>query len=123
MMPAMQAHLEARALTACRKYVAASNEITRLTRAIRGALEACPGAPGKQTNDESFSPTHLSEMYARGDIAGEWGFMGYSGPDYQAMFDACPHCVLADQLIQQRKTARQTLGAAKRYVGKIGREK
>lgn len=119
----MSAAIESRALDACRKYVAAGAEIKRLTRAIADALDACPGTGKHCETEESYRPTHLSDWYKHGDRFNEWAFMGYGGTDYKALFEACPHCVCADQLIQQRKTARQTLGAAKRYIGMIGRAK
>lgn len=119
----MSATIESSALSACRKYVTAGAEIKRLTHAISDALGACPGTDSERPTEESYKPTHLSEFYRCGDILGEWGFMGYAGPDYKALFKACPHCVMAHDLIQQRKAARQTLGAAKRFIGMVGRAK
>lgn len=119
----MTAPIEVRALDACRKYVAAGAEIKRLTKAIGDTLDKCPGTGRQAETEESFRPTHLREWYVHGDRLGEWGFMGCGGPDYKADFKACPHCVLADSLIQERKAARQTYGAAKRFIGKIGKAK
>jgi hypothetical protein len=117
----MSASIELRALVACQKYVAVQGLIRSLTRQIGDALDACPGTNSERPSEESYKPTHLSDFYRRGDIAGEWGFMGYNGPDYLAIFKACPHCVLAHQLIQQRKDARQSFGAAKRQITRLGK--
>lgn len=112
-----------KALAACQKYAQTAALIRSLTRDIGATLDRCPGTGKQSENEESFRPTHLSVWYKNGDLLGEWGFMGVGGPDYKADFRACPHCVAADKLIQERKAARQTWGAAKRQITKIGKAK
>lgn len=99
---------EQRAIAACKVYVAATGEVLRLTNQFREALECCPG--DGTFSDEGSPRTHMSTLYR-----------GLRGLEDRLAFKACPHCVLADQLIQQRKSARQSLGAAKRQIAKVGR--
>ncbi len=111
---------ESKAIAACQSYVRAMTEIRVMTGMIAAALNDCGGATPDTSGDDEYKPTHLKNYYKRGDLAGELGFMGYNGPDYKEEFEACPHCVLADKLVQERKSARQRLGAAKRAISKIG---
>lgn len=118
----MKKTIEHRAVLACQNYVRIKAAIAALGREIGEALSKCDYKPEEQGDDCSHQPTHLRRYYAHGDLVGEWGFMGYGGPDYKAEFKACPHCVKAHDLIQQRKAARASFGAAKRQVARIGKE-
>lgn len=117
----MKLTIEQKALAACREYVRLNVMIRNLTRDIGEALSKCPGTVDAPPSDEAFQPTHLRDWYQKGDLMNEWGFMGGGIPDYKAAFEACPHCVEADKLIQQRKAARLSLGAAKRQITKLGK--
>lgn len=113
----MSKPIESRALAACVAYLSAKKEVESLGRQIGEALSHC-----SNSRFDSSDPTHLSAFYKAGDVAYEYGPYGYSGPDYRAEFEACEYCVKADELIQKRKSARQTFGAAKRQIARIGKE-
>jgi hypothetical protein len=99
------------ALKACVKYVELSREVRRMSVAIGSALDRCPGVDGKlhDTYDYESDETHLKRAYRWND---EW----------YGSFDGCKHCETAHNLIQQRKAARKSLGAAKRWITRIGQD-
>lgn len=114
----MKPTIEQKALAACREYVRLNALIRQLTRDIGGNLSLCLGNGQIDTDSEGFGypRTHLREM---------WSWVGVSRENLEkarAEFKTCPHCVKADELIQQRKAARLSLGAAKRQITKIGKE-
>jgi hypothetical protein len=113
----MSKPIESRAVAACVEYLRAKQEVESLGRQIGEALSRCPNS-----RFDSPEPTHLSAFYKAGDLAYEFGPYGYGGTDYRAEFEACDHCMKADELIQKRKSARQTLGAAKRQIARIAKE-
>lgn len=116
----MSASPESRALTACREYVRVSSLIRKLTRDIGTALDGCPGTGEyRGESDESYRTTHLHDYYGNRGIA----LMLDDSSDVKGAkeFRACTHCVKANSLIQQRKAARQSLGAAKRQITKLGK--
>lgn len=113
-----------KAVAACVAYAKAQAEVKRLTDAIGEALEACRLAHIAKYPDEWTAPgwdSHLSQAYAP-DHESDYG-PDYMAPDEQEAFlaEKCPHCLAAHHAIQQRKAARKAFGAAKRYVGSIGR--
>ncbi len=106
----MSTATETKAIAACQAYVRAMSVIRRLTSQIGDALSACHGNGefDSDTNGDAMPRTHLRVVY------------GYHNKEETEAFRACQHCVLADKLVNERKSARQTLGAAKRQIGKIG---
>lgn len=103
-----------KALAACREYVRVADLIRSLTGKIGDALTKCPGN-GEFDSDvdgDAMPRTHLRAYYRQYDRVRD-----------TAEFRACPYCVAADKLIQERKAARQTWGAAKRQITKIGKAK
>jgi hypothetical protein len=108
-----------KALQACMGYVHWHGEIKRLTRAIGNSIRACI--------TEREGESHLSDIYRGYDDDGD----PFSGPSHcyyteeetvEHLKDTgCAHCLAAHYLIQERKTARKKWGAAKRYIGKLGR--
>jgi hypothetical protein len=101
------------ALAACRAYVRASKAVKALTGQIGDALNRCPGT-GDFDYDRGgidIPRTHQREAYQTGLRKAN------------AAMDACPHCAEAHRLVQERKKARLTLGAAKRMITIIGRLK
>ena len=100
-----------KALAACRAYVAAIERIRIITGKIGDALHLCPGTGDFDTDTEGepLKRVHLRTVY------------GYHDAATNAAFRACPHCVLADELVQQRKAARSSLGAIKGQITKIGK--
>ncbi|NKI68892.1 hypothetical protein GN109_05620 [Collimonas pratensis] len=106
---------EQKALAACREYVACNLDIKKISQAISGNLYNCP-----ENNGEEFR-THLKEYYLNRNIAAAVdGYFG-SAVKGEEEFLACPHCVEADRLIQERKAARLKLGSAKRRITLLGK--
>lgn len=110
----MKLSIEQKAINACKEYVRTSEDIRRIGREIGDALIACLVNSKREV-------THLSDYYRNLDKASEWAFMGIGGVDHEAEFLACPHCVLANKLIQIRKSARRRLGQVKAQITKIGK--
>jgi hypothetical protein len=113
-----------KAIAACVAYAKAQADVRRLTNAIGEALDACRLIHAAKHPDEWTAPeweSHLSQAYAP-DHESDYG-PDYMEPDEQEAFlaEKCPHCLAAHQAIQQRKVARKAFGAAKRFVGGIGR--
>ena len=108
--------IEQRAIAACRDYVLFNAEIKRIGKEIGHALTACGVDNGNAVD------THLSIYYAnrKAEFADSFFFDGRV--DGQDEFEACPHCVLADQLVQQRKTARIALRTVKASITRLGKE-
>ena len=103
-----------KAIEACKVYVLRSMDIKRLTSAIGNALSNCPGKNGKLLRwdyEAEADETHLAAAYRRQAVEG--GAIDFMG---------CAHCAEAHSLITERKHARQSLGAAKRWIAKLGRE-
>ena len=110
----MKLSIEQKAINACKESVRTSEDIRRIGREIGDALGSC----AVNRND---GITHLSDYYRHSDKTSEWAFMGIGGIDHEAEFLVCPHCVLADKLIQIRKSARRRLGQVKAQITKIGK--
>lgn len=106
---------EQKAVQACADYVRINKEIKRLGQEIGEALTWCPA------NRTSYSEgeTHLREYY-RNVNAAEYVGERYDRVKGQDEFEACQHCVTAHKLIQDRKSARRSLGAVKRRITQIG---
>lgn len=120
-----------KAIAACIAYARAGADVARLTKVIGEALNACATAhlekyAGCVTNGE-YPPeweSHLKQAYEFEEDDDYFGDSRrvYMDAEEQAEFLAqCPHCLAAHTAIQQRKEARKKFGAAKRYVGSIGR--
>lgn len=122
------------AVAACVAYAKAQAEVQRLTNEIGEALNACATEHANRfanwdTDGGEYPPewvSHLKQAYEF-DVVDE-GYYGdsrrvYMDPADQEEFlaEKCLHCLAAHRAIQQRKTARKAFGAAKRYVGNIGR--
>lgn len=105
-----------KALGLCVEYVRLSDWVKQLGRDIGDSLFACPAGAGYSKDAE----THLKTYYRNVNAA-----LHADGNSVEvkgcAEFRACPHCVKADALIQDRKTARRKLGAVKSQITKLGR--
>jgi hypothetical protein len=113
----MSATIEQKAMAACRDYVRWQAEIKRISGAIGGHLYLC-NRIGLDSN--AVNATHLAEAY-RPDV-GEWRTTYMTPEDVvEYLQEHCPHCLAAHLLVQERKTARQKFGAAKRQVSKLGK--
>lgn len=113
----MKPTIEQKALAACREYVRLNKLIQSLTRDIGAHLSLCPGNGLTDTDRDGFGypRTHLREL---------WSWVGVSfdrTQEARTEFLKCQHCVAADKLIQQRKAARLSLGAAKRQITRLGK--
>lgn len=106
------------ALAACQDYVHWKAVIKKLSSDIGAHLHLC------QTNEaKEWGPvneTHLSKAYRPEHINDETIYMA---PDEIIEFlrEACPHCLAAHKAIQERKAAKQKLGAAKRWISRVGK--
>lgn len=105
-----------KALAACADYVRICKYIKRLGRDIGDTLSRCPG-----TEKHGEGETHLFDYYRNLNAA--QCLSSYpqrvKGRDE---FEACSHCVATHELIQERKSARRSLGAVKRRITLIGKE-
>ena len=103
--------LDMKALDACRKYYREAKTIKDLTRYIGDELSQCPliAVPGAVwlEGEAIDKQTHLSAVFQGRDLA---------------ILQECEHCRVAYDLVQRRKAARQRLGAAKRYINRIGKQ-
>lgn len=134
------------ALSACRQYENAATEIARLTKEIGDALMECPTLdpeegiagvgpmPGQWTHLKAvykvIVPTGPEDARRIGSdeatriLAGDDpmpsdevpGLPGDPPSDME-----CPHCLKAHRAIQERKSARQRMGAAKRFIRSVGK--
>jgi hypothetical protein len=119
-----------KALKACCDYIAAVDRITELTRGISSALGNCPEHPeytyGVDHSGEidlrskwktRGTETHLRTAYLNKVICSQVGHSGETKGWAEML--ACPACSTAHGLIQERISARQTLGAAKRAIRRV----
>lgn len=108
-----------KAIEACRAYVKAKNDIERLTKAIGSALTNCKGVNGKLWAFDGCEDdeTHLKAHYRLAAHGGE----GYFHYGERCPLEDCEHCAKAERLVRERRKARQSLGAAKRWIGRIGK--
>lgn len=112
-------NIEQKALKACERYAELSRLIREAKKGIGNNLEKCPGIMGTLLDWQQHKlpncddETHLA-VYFR--TSGEY-------TAHQAASKAlrdCPHCSAAYELVQARKRYRQQLGAAKRFILRIG---
>lgn len=108
-----------KALKACIEYVAANNEIEKLSLQIADCLSMCEGELGtlRTVHWSCDDQTHLHATYKNRKARDEYGLHDGS-PD---LLDECEYCKEADKLIQLRKQARKRLGIAKRAITVIGK--
>ena len=107
-----------KAIQACVRYVAISEQIKQLGRAIGDALCACPGVVDKTAlfGDVRRERTHLQDWYT-------WQRYEYSDfSDLKRPTLECEFCKQAHELVEKRKAARRSLGRAKAEITKIGRK-
>lgn len=105
---------------ACAKYVLASQAVNRLTGLIGDSIRACREAKAKEAGEDpeySLIDCCLPDYY-RGVVAHSNILPHNKGP---AGLD-CEFCIEADRLIQERKKARASLGAAKRQITVLGKK-
>lgn len=131
----MKQQVEQRAVAAVKGLAVARAEVERLTKAIGEALAKCPGVNGgfmlalpdefgstwqKDPNDI----THLKSVYAPEKSESQYRQLDYLDDDevVYRLTEECPHCLLAHQLVKQRRVARKRLGRAKATVTNLGRE-
>lgn len=106
---------EQKAVQACADYVRINKEIKRIGQEIGEALLCCPVSRASY----SEGATHLKEYYANVNAGGYISSHSHR-VEGQDEFEACPHCMAAHKLIQDRKSARRSLGAVKRRITQIG---
>jgi hypothetical protein len=106
-----------KAMQACVRYVAISDQIKQLGRDISNALCACPGVIDVTAfGDVQRDRTHLSEWYS------------WRPHDFPELTDGprppleCEFCKQAHGLVEKRKAARRSLGRVKAEITKIGRK-
>ena len=119
-----------KALAACIAHAKAKDEIARLSTEIGEHLCRCPGVNGETDADAPSIPfkdhqTHLARSYEPrlddGYFEPVRSFL--SNKEIVALLtEECSHCLAAHNAIQTRKQARQKLGAARRWITRIGRE-
>lgn len=101
-------------------YVRANNEVNRLTALICFGINKCRGQKAIDADDDpEYNPIDccLFDYYrACKNTPHIYGF----DPDYPLL--ECDICTETDRLIQLRKKARKTLGAAKRRITILGKE-
>ena len=100
-------------------YVRATNEVARLTKLIGIGIHTCREQKAIDAGDDpeySLIDCCLSDYYrACKSMPHTYGV----DPDYP--FLECEICTETDKLIQLRKKARKTLGAAKRQITILGK--
>lgn len=106
---------DAKAMEACRAYAKASDDIKRLTKEIGSALTNCNGVNGKLWDfcGRDEDETHLNAHYRLANADLQHG--------ERSPLEDCEHCAKAERLIRDRRHARQSLGAAKRFITRIGK--
>lgn len=105
------------ALAACRDYVHWKAVIKKLSSDIGGHLYSCAKSRG---NFHPSSETHLAEAY-RPDH-NEYSTTYMTGKEIEEYLgETCQHCLAAHKAIQERKAAKQKLGAAKRWISRVGK--
>lgn len=117
--------IEQKALKACQRYAELSHLIREAKKGIGEHLDKCPGVMGTLQRDyflfvgaegpSEDDRTHLREFFT--------DYVDYAMRRAAAQdLKDCPHCQAAYDLVQARKRYRQQLGAAKRFILKIGKE-
>jgi hypothetical protein len=110
---------EVKAVQACVAYARHAADIKALGRAIHEGLEGCRS---KEQDDNGAKVTHLSKALRMSVEIEETGERRRLHDDeILAAIGRCTHCRAAFKSIKDRKSARRSLGAAKRSIGMIGR--
>lgn len=117
---------EQKALKACRRYAELYDLIDAARNGIRDNMEKCPGLLGTLQRDwitgQGFpipeDRTHLTDYFeeAKAD------FPNQTPEDAFESVATCEHCARAFNLVQDRRRYRRQLGAAKRFIARIGRQ-
>jgi hypothetical protein len=105
---------------ACVAYVRANTEIRRITRLIGIQISNCREAKAREVGEDPevcSIPHCLPDYYRNLGIMRDCGWIGCG----QVPPIECVFCAETDRLIQLRKDARQTLGAAKRQITILGK--
>jgi hypothetical protein len=120
-------------IQALARHERAQQEVKRLKKAIGGSLDLCPieKSVGMMSGDWEDMidaggriKNHLWHAMREATDDGDYPRLLTKGEIDGYLADAetgCPHCLEAWRLIQQRKVARQELGAAKRVLRALGR--
>lgn len=111
-------NIEQSALAACRDYVHWKAVIKKLSGDIGGHLQLCQ--MNRPKDPHPLTDSHLAEAYRPDHDEYKTTYMA---PDDIVEFlrETCQHCLKAHEAIQERKAARQKLGAAKRWISRIGK--
>lgn len=122
---------ESRALAAVRELVTRTADVKRLSTLIGDSIAGCVIAWQEKHCDKDGNhrnpsgeqhESHLKAAYEFDED--DDGDRAYLTPAEQIeILAVCPHCLAAHHAIQERKAARRKLGAARRAVTMIGREK
>lgn len=133
-----------RAIAALVRHELAAAELTRIKKAIVAELEKCPitmvayESYGKPDHDKLFDGTrvrhHLHEALTAtvSDYSDSGAYRPERRLDAEEITDqltgwdedsegACPHCLAAWRLIQDRSKARAEAGIAKRLIRALGK--
>ena len=114
-----------KALVLCREYDCLMQKVKRLTGSIGDCLAACPRSEdneGKSTK-KGLPFTHLSEAFEMTYSDGDDDVVYPSEEDKVEILSVCPHCAAAYEHVKERKAAKKRLGAVKRAIRLIGRER
>lgn len=129
--------IEQRSVDAVKALAVARAEVERLTKAIGAELAKCKGINGGLVLQprESFGVvmyeqkdpndiTHLKYAYHPEVSESQYRRYDYMDDDEVCCYleEECPHCLLAHQLVKQRRIARKKHGRAKATVTSIGNE-
>lgn len=105
-----------KAVLACMAYAHNAAMVRQLGQAIGRRLEQCPGVLGTlhrwshaHPDEHSRDETHLTAYFNAVK-------MGHGVADARISMQGCSHCKAALQFVEDRKTFRQRLGAAKRSI-------
>lgn len=122
---------ESCALVAVRELVSRTADVKRLTTVIGESIAGCVDAWQQKHCDgdgNHWNPggaqyeSHLKAAYEFDED--DEGDRAYLTPAEQIeLLAECPHCLAAHHAIQERKVARRKLGAARRAITMIGRQK
>lgn len=99
---------------ACVEYDRCASEIRRLGREIGEALDGCARA------QEDGGKNHLAEAYAEIDDGPE-DVRFLDEQEQLEILSACPACLRAHQLIQERRALRRRWGVVKRRLRTVAK--
>lgn len=120
--------IQQKALIACKAYADTNKKIKRLGNEIGALFSSCIAVQSHKWRDKNltenswncpqFEPC-LKKYYQ--PYVDDDGTYYMTDVELREALE-CPHCLAAHDLIQERKKARKTLGAAKRAITMIGRK-